>query len=345
MIIESLYLNGTAVAYPATRIPVSEALSQGLVRDFDETIGNPEVPVFDGGGPVADLAVDALCETLAAAGTDASDVGLLLHCGWWHQGFDMWSAAHYVAHRTGARGALPVNISQGCNAPMAALELASRSMLADTAIRAAAVTASDAMQAPRLDRWNLNYGCVHGDAGTAMLVSREAAGHNSFRIVSMASDAAPELEEMNRSGHAPTPGPAMREGGVLDLKSAKKAYLAEFGLEHYTRLAHTALTGCIREALDDAGLSGVENRVRAVAVPRLSGKIFETVYRPQLAPFFGEEKLLWHGGRTAHLGVADVGANIADIYKEQGLRAGDLCVVINAGGGYTWSCLVLELNS
>jgi 3-oxoacyl-[acyl-carrier-protein] synthase-3 len=76
----------------------------------------------------------------------------------------------------------------------------------------------------------------------------------------------------------------------------------------------------------------------------LSGKVFETVYRPLLAPFFGEEKLLWLGGRTAHLGVADVGANITDIYSEQGLRAGDLCVVVNAGGGYTWSCLVLELN-
>lgn len=344
MLIESLYLNGAAVAYPETRVSVSDALAQGLVRDFDETIGNPDVPVFESDAPVADLAVEALRDTLKSANTEAADVGLLLHCGWWHQGFDMWSAAHYVAHQTGALNALPMNISQGCNAPMAALELVTRSMLSDRAIRAAAVTAADAMQAPQLDRWNLNYGCVHGDAGTAMVVSRAAAGSSSFRIVSIASSAAPELEEMNRSGHRPTPGPAMRQGGTLDLKSAKKAYLQEFGLEHFTRLARESLTGCVREALGDAGLSGAEDRVRVVAVPRLSEKIFETVYRPQLSPFFGDEKLMWHGGRTAHLGVADVGANISDIYQEKNLQADDLCVIVNAGGGYTWSCLVLELT-
>jgi 3-oxoacyl-[acyl-carrier-protein] synthase-3 len=343
MLIDSLYLNGCSVVYPETRISVSEALSEGLVHDFDDTIGNPSVPVFDGGNPVADLAVEALRHTLKSAGTDAPDVGLLLHCAWWHQGYDMWSAAHYVAHQTGALDALPVNVSQGCNAPMAALDLVSRSMLSDRTIKAAAVTASDAMQGPQLDRWNLNYGCVHGDAGTAMLVSREAAQSNSFRIVSIASSAAPELEEMNRSGHPPTPGPGLREGGTLDLKSAKKAYLSQFGLEHFTRLASECLTGCVREALDDAGLSGTEDRIRAVAVPRLSEKIFDTVYRPRLSPFFGDRKLLWHGGRTAHLGVADVGANIAELYEEQDLRAGDLVVIVNAGGGYTWSCLLLEL--
>ena len=343
MLIDSLYLNGCTVSYPETRIPVSEALAQGLVHDFDETIGDPEVPVFEGGRPAADLAVEALRGTLKSAGADASDLGLLLHCGWWHQGFDIWSAAHYVAHRTGALNSLPMTVSQGCNAPMAALELATRAMLADPGIRAAAVTASDAMLLPQVDRWNLNYGCVHGDAGTAMLVSREPAPGSSFRIVSVASSAAPELEEMNRSGYDPTPGPALREGGTVDLKAAKKAYLTQYGIEGFTGRSRTALTGCVREALDDAGLTGAEDRIRAVAVPRLSGKIFETVYRPQLSPFFGDGKLVWQGGRTAHLGVADVGANIADIHQEQDLRPGDLCVIVNAGGGYTWSCLVLEL--
>jgi 3-oxoacyl-[acyl-carrier-protein] synthase-3 len=344
MLIDSLYLNGCTVSYPETRIPVSQALEKGLVRDFDETIGNPDVPVFDNGRPAADLAVDALRETLKWAGADASDVGLVLHCGWWHQGFDIWSAAHYVAHQTGALNALPMNISQGCNAPMAALELATRAMLADPAIKVAAVTASDAMLPPQVDRWNLNYGCVHGDAGTAMLVSREAAAVNSFKIVSVASSAAPELEEMNRSGYDPTPGPAMREDGTVDLKAAKKAYLAQYGIEGFTGRSRESLTACVRESLEDAGLTGAEDRIRAVAVPRLSGKIFETVYRPQLSPFFGEEKLMWWGGRTAHLGVADVGANIADIYEEQDLRPGDLCVIVNAGGGYTWTSLVLELR-
>jgi 3-oxoacyl-[acyl-carrier-protein] synthase-3 len=343
MLIDGLYLNGCTVSYPDQRIPVSDALAQGLVRDFDETIGNPDVPVFDSRQPVADLAVDALRGALKSAETDASDVSLLLHCSWWHQGFDIWSAAHYVAHQTGALGSLPVNISQGCNAPIAALELVGRSMLSDASITAAAVTVSDAMLAPQVDRWNLNYGCVHGDAGTAMLVTREPAASNSFRIISLASSAAPELEEMNRFGYDPTPGPALREGGKVDLKAAKKAYLTEYGIERFAQRSREALTGCVRQALDDAGLSGSEERIRAVAVPRLSGKIFETVYRPQLAPFFGAEKLLWHGGRTAHLGVADVGANIADIYEEQDLRAGDVCVIVNAGGGYTWSCLVLEL--
>ena len=340
MLIDGLYLNGCSVAYPETRIPVREALLDGLISDFDESIGNPPVPVFEG-GPAADLAVEALRETLKSAGADAAEIGVLFHCWWWYQGWDMWSAAHYVAHQAGALNSLPVNISQGCNAPMAALQLACGAMLSDGAIRYCAVTAADAIQGPQLDRWNLNYGCVHGDAGTALVVSREPADRNSFRIVSLASRAAPELEEMNRCGHDPAPGPGMR--GLLDLKTAKKAYLQQFGLDRFTRLAGESLTGCVRRALDDAGLTGAEARLRAVAVPRLSGKIFQTVYCPQLSPFFGQEKLCWLGGRTAHLGVADVGANIADLYEET-LRAGDLCVIVNAGGGYTWTCLVLEVT-
>ena len=51
---------------------------------------------------------------------------------------------------------------------------------------------------------------------------------------------------------------------------------------------------------------------------------------------------MWWGDRTAHLGVADVGANIEDTSDEYALEPGDITVVVNAGGGYTWSCLVLE---
>lgn len=344
MLINGLYLNGCTVSYPDTRISVSDAAEQGLIRDVDEAIGNPDVPVFDSRRPVADMAVDALRGALKTSDTEPSDVGLLFHCGWWHQGFDIWSAAHYVAHQTGALGALPVNLSQGCNAPMAALELTTRALLSDRSAKAAAVTVSDAMQAPQIDRWNLNYGCVHGDAGTAMLVAREPADRNSFKILSMASSAAPELEEMNRFGYEATPGPALRAGGKVDLKAAKKAYLKEYGIENFAHRSRTSLTGCVQEALDDAGLSGHEERIRAVAVPRLSRKIFETVYHTQLSPFFGDENLVWHGGRTAHLGVADVGANIVDVHDEQGMHPGDICVIVNAGGGYTWSCLVLELT-
>lgn len=342
MLIGDLYLNGCAVSYPTTRVPVSEALAQGLIRDADETLGDPAVPVFEESAPAADLAVDALSRSLKSTGTDAADVDLLIQCGWWHQGYDIWSAAHYVAHQVGALGAVPVNLSQGCNAPMAALELTVRAMRADAAIRVGAVTSADAMRFPQVDRWNLNYGCVHGDAGTAWLVAREPAGPHAFRILSVASKAAPELEMMNRAGLAPTPGPALREGGTVDLKAAKKAYLTEFGMDGFIGRSRDCLTGSVRQALEEAGLDGTDRRIKAVSVPRLSGKIFETVYRAQLAPFFGEDKLRWWGDRTAHLGVADVGANIEDTAAEAALEPGDITVVVNAGGGYTWSCLVLE---
>ncbi len=342
MRIDGLYLNGCATAYPATRVPLSLAVEQGLLHDADESLGDPQVPVHDEDRPAADLAVDALEQTLKETGADPREIDLLLHCGWWHQGWDIWSAAHYVAHRTDALGALPVNLSQGCNAPMAALELATRSMLADPGIRTAAVTASDAMLAPRVDRWNLNYGCVHGDAGTALLVQRGPAAGNSFRILSVASTAAPELEEMNRSGLPPTSGPALRGDGTVDLKAAKKAYLTQYGIQGFTSRSGASLTACVGRALEDAGLTGAEERIRTVTVPRLSRKIFDQVYRPLLGPFFGEHKLRWQGGESAHLGVADVGANIADTHARGELNPGEVTVVVNAGGGYTWSCLVLE---
>lgn len=341
MYVGDLYLNGGSVRLPSGRVSYVEAARARLVESIDRTIGDPGVPVFDSDEPIAKMAADALADCLSEVGAAPEDIGFLLHCAMWHQGFDIWSAAHYVANEAGASRAIPINLGQGCNGAMAALELLCRSMQADPAMRLGAITAADAMLGPLVDRWNLNYGCVNGDGGSAFLVGRAPAARRSFRIMALGSVAASTLELMHRCGLPATPGPGLNAGGRVSLKAPKKAFLEQVGSETFAKISNDALAEVVDLVSGDAGLVANDARVKAIALPRLSGSVAEN-YRTELGPRFAGVPMYWWGDRTGHLSCTDIAANVDDLHREAGLLPGDICVLVNAGAGYTWSAAVLE---
>jgi 3-oxoacyl-[acyl-carrier-protein] synthase III len=287
-----------------------------------------------------EMAVPAARAALAAAGDAPSSVGLLLHCSVWHQGYDLWCAPHYLADRLGLPDALPVSLSQGCNATMAAIELAVPWLAANPPDRTVLVTAADRFPTPGFDRWRGAYGCVYGDAAAAVVLRRGPV-RDALALRAISSRALPELEEVNRAGLAPTPAPRMY-GGNVDLRAPKKAYFERHGLDEFRKTTAANVRAVLEQSLADAGVAPDDPRLRGIAVPRMGSVTIQDMYASTIAaltpaPVVPMQRL------TGHLSCADVLANVADLHAQLLRTPGDIGVVVNVGGGYTWSSLVVEV--
>lgn len=336
-----LALCGANLELPEAVETTADAVRLGRIaaRAADQ-LGVRAVHVADPESLPADLAVTAAVRALSAAGQSALDVGLLLHTHVWHQGHDLWSAPHYLAHRIGAHQAFPMTLSQNCNAVMAAIELSVPWLAMAPRDTSVLITAADQFCPPAFDRWRCAYGCVYGDGATAAVLRRgPVPGALAVRAIS--SKAAPELEEVNRAGQRPTPAPRMHDETV-DLRGPKKAYFQRHGISQFQKTTEAAVRDVVLASLADAGVAPDDPRIRAIAVPRLSATIIDDLYKELLATLTPAPVLSLQA-QTGHLSCGDVTANVADLHREALLRPGDLGIVLNVGGGYTWSSLVVEV--
>ncbi|MFI9201791.1 3-oxoacyl-ACP synthase [Streptomyces sp. NPDC053048] len=314
----------------AGRITVEESRDLGLT----------EVPVGD--VPAPDMAVLAAERALAAAGRDAGPVGLVAHAWLYHQGHDFWSPAHYIADRLGARAALPLGVQQMSNGGAAALGVAVDKLLADPRLQAALVTTADRFTPPGFDRWTADYGVVYGDGGTAALLRRHSADVKAGLFVrSLAFVTASAYEVMYRGRDAFSPAP-LWHGGRVDVRRPKKAYLETHGgISDFTESARQCVRAVLLQALVEAGLEPGDSRIRCVALPRLSDSVLGMMYLPVLDGLVNGD-IVRERESSGHLGAGDMLANLAHISSAIGLESGEFAVVLGGGGGFTWSCLVVQ---
>ncbi|MBV1849576.1 ketoacyl-ACP synthase III family protein [Catellatospora tritici] len=333
-------LCGANVWLPETVERTADAIARGRIDAGSAAeIGVDAVHVADGDLTPPDMAAAAALAALAAAGRPASTVGLLLHCHVWHQGYDIWCAPHYVAERIGADGCLPITLSQGCNAAMAAFELAIPWLTAHDDGRTVLVSAADRFPQPGFDRWRGAYGCVYGDGAAAAVLARGPVP-GALAIRALASTARPELEEVNRAGLAATTAPRMH-GADIDLRRPKKEYFQRHGMARFLEVTQAALRSVVEQSLAQAGVAADDPRIRGIAVPRISTAAIGTSYAPLLGSITAAPVLSMHRD-TGHLSCADVVANVADLRSQVLHQPGDLGIVVNVGGGYTWSSLIVE---
>lgn len=341
-LLAELSLCGTTTWLPSGVESTADAVRDGRLRpDKAEELGVVSVPAAPPSLSPPDMAVRAARRALDLAGHDPESVGLLLHCCIWHQGHDMWSAPHYIARELGAANALPVTLTQGCNAMMPALELAAARLIAAPDVECALLTAADRFIKPGFDRWTGSYACAHGDGATATVLRRGHEPGRGLALRALNSLAVAELEEMNRAGLDLTPAPRWRSED-LDLRGTKKAYLDKYGFDTFEKLARNAIQDVIRQSLADADLAPDDPRIRCVTVPRMSTKLIETTYVPIVAEATAAPVLPLNT-HTGHLSCGDVLANVADMSASHLRNPGDVGIVLNAGGGYTWSALVVEV--
>lgn len=333
-----VHISAVSLWLPKYRDMVEEAIAEGRAdiqqRDRD---GYLELAVStELAGP--EMAVAAADEALAAADMAPERLGLAVHAWIYHQGHDFWSPAHFVAAGVGALGALPVGVQQMCNGGAAAVQIALDRMAADPGLEAALVTTGDRFAAPAFDRWRGDYAVSYGDGATALVLSREPG---RYRVRGLATAAAPAMEWMHR-GTDPFSASARERGGRVDIRRTKKVFLSAGGGPVLAAATAKAVRGVLARALAQAGVGTADRRLRCVALPRLGAGLLEAAYRPAIDGSLPHAELFDFGGVTGHLGAGDAAANLADLDRLRVLAPGELAVLISAGAGFTWSCLVVE---
>ena len=330
---------GAGTWLPDTVEPTAAAVAAGrLTEEEARSSGYRELPVSRDLAP-PELAVRAALATLERAGVPAAGLDLVAHAWTYHQGHDFWSPAHFVAARVGAAKAQPIGVHQMCNGGAAAMETVVSRLLADPTLHRALVTTADCFGAPGFDRWRGDYGVVYGDGATAAVLEVATAPVTAgLELLALSTVAAPELEWMHRGDDAFSPAARM-PSATVDVRRTKKAFLTATGKDAFAKTVATCVGDVLVQGLAEAGVD--VRAPRCVLVPRLGASALDEVYRPAVNAVL-PAPVVDLGDRTGHLGAGDVLANLAALVEQETLRPGEVGVVLSAGAGFTWSCVVVR---
>lgn len=112
-------------------------------------------------------------------------------------------------------------------------------------------------------------------------------------------------------------------------------------MARFAKTGPEAVRTVVLQALSEAGLSPDDPRIRCVALPRLGPKVLDLMYLPAIRELLAVEPVRL-GARTGHLGCGDLFANLADLGARGRLAPDDYALLLTGGGGFTWSCLVVQ---
>ncbi|MFC9329462.1 ketoacyl-ACP synthase III family protein [Kitasatospora sp. NPDC057015] len=341
---EPVGITAATLWLPEERDRAERAVREGrLTPRHARDLGHEDVPAaVEETAP--DMAVAAAGRALRTAGIEPKELDLVLHASMYYQGHDLWSPAHYIAHRIGADRALPVGIQQICNGGSTAVQLASTYLTASgggASPRRALVTTADRFTAPGFDRWASDYGVAYGDGGTAVVLSGPGAGTgHGLLLRSTASTAASDLEAMHR-GVDPFAPVSRGVRDRVDMRVTKRAYLREHGNERFVEVNRRSIRTITADALDGAGMHPRDPRLRYAVLPRFGRKTLQESWIAVLAEETSAEPLDF-GRTTGHLGAGDAVAGLADLLTADLLAPGEAALVFSAGAGFTWSCLLVQ---
>jgi 3-oxoacyl-[acyl-carrier-protein] synthase-3 len=339
-----LSIAGTGVWLPDTCEIVTDAIREGRLerRHAD---ANGYVTLTASEIPPPEMAVRAAAQALDSARVSRDDIGMLVHAWTYYQGQDYWEPVHYILNELSLYSATPVGVSLGCNGGFAAFEVAAARMAADDRVRAVVITTGERFCLPRFDRWRANLDVGYGDSGTAMVVRTGPAGgpfevRSPFEVLSTANTSDPRFEGMYR-GSEPWNRVPFERAESVDVSTQIRKFMATGQGPRFGTIAATAVRGTVAAALDLAGISPDDPRIRIIAPPRFGMELITRSYADALAGFTKAE-VMPLGRFTGHLGAGDLAANLAEIHASGTLEPGQVALFLSATAGFTWSCMVVR---
>ncbi|MEU1758666.1 hypothetical protein [Micromonospora sp. NPDC005652] len=329
--------SGLSIKAAATWFPPDREGPPG--KDFSaedlERVGVKELSVATHQS-APEMAVSAARDALAQSGVEPGGIGYVAHTHLYHQGFDIWSPAHYIAHQTGAVSGLPMTVQQTCNGGALALHLAALWLRATPEATAALVTAADRFTGPGFDRWGTDDEAVYGDSGAAVVLGRRGDGNDLLDLLALEMAADPSFETQLRGddefGAAPlshgAPISLVRPNNVFRA-SSQAAQLGKSGVEKLYAAVQTSLTKA----------AVAPDAIRCVAIPRLTRHMRENVFKPGIGLLLNRQPE-YIESETGCLGPAEYLANLSDMASV--LDPGDVGMLIQGGGGFTFSCTIVR---
>lgn len=237
-----------------------------------------------------------------------------------------------------------VEVRQGCNGMLAAMELACGYLAADGRT-AALITGADNFGTPLVDRWRYasaaavtGRASILGDAGAAAVLSRR---DGFARLSAIGSTSLPELEEMYR-GDTPVFPPDCTVARPLDL-GARITWFAEHRPEAFARAKVSlveARTALAERTLADAGISAADV-TRATHVFSGGRGYIESILDP--LGIDAAKGILEFGRGVGHLGTCDHVAGLNHLLETGQLVAGDHVLLLSNAVGIALSCAVIEI--
>lgn len=314
-----------------------EGPAEGALSAADmERIGISELHVAPEDVAPPRMAAQAAGSALDSSGVDRGAVGCVVHAHSYHQGFDMWSPAHYVAHQAGIDDALPINVHQLCNGGAVALQIAAKWLTATPEQSAVLVTSSDRFSLPGFDRWASDDDATYSDSAAAVVLGRTGEGADVLHLLSldMVSDSEWEIQMRGEAGFTSVP---LGHGTPIDLRAANKVFRESGAAGRMVKLAVPKLHDLVMGALAKAGIGPSD--ISAVALPRLTRNMREGMFKPAIKEFIGGDPRYLEC-TTGCLGAGDFLANLVDI--EADLNPGEYGMLIQGTGGYTFTCAVVQ---
>ncbi|WP_199510923.1 ketoacyl-ACP synthase III family protein [Nucisporomicrobium flavum] len=332
---DDLYVAGVGAFLPA-RVSVDDAIESGRY-DVEEQMdsGQDMVAVAGPDHPTPVMAAAAGRSALQRSGLRPDEVELLLHVVTAHSGLTGWNAACYLQQEVLSGAGLSFEVRQLSNGAVASIELAA-AYLAVPGRTAAMITSADQFAEPMWDRWRTNWGLVFADGASAAVLSRS---EGFARVVSSVTVTDSSLEGLHR-GRLPFSSSPVEEEVPVDFRArnldfALSADLAETSRRMADGLRTAAFTAT-KEA--DVDLGDIEH----VIVPGFGRELLR---RECLEPLgIPVSRTTWQWStQTGHMGAADQFAALAYLSESGQLRPGERVLIIGVGGGFNWSCVVLDI--
>jgi 3-oxoacyl-[acyl-carrier-protein] synthase III len=310
-------ITGLGLVVPDTRQPVEVAVRAGLVsRSEIDDVEIREVHVAADGASPGQAAAEAARRALDMARRDVSSVASVFYA-WVVDTPGDWKRAPRLARELGAVHAVAAGVRQMSNGSGMGLDLAV-ARLAMGHPGPALVVTSDALPPDSPRRWqHKGLGGVFSDSATALVVDR---GPGPLRVRALATHGAPDQEaQCPPDNPLTTPAPA--------------DWIQRAQTQEVTGLRmRKAVRACVREVLADCAV-----KPSCVLLPRVAPSLRRAL-TDGLLPGLPQVRT----SATGHLYAGDLPANLLDLLASGCLADGEHALVINVGGGFAVTCVIVE---
>lgn len=335
---DDLYVAGLGMYIPEQVQLAQEAVDAGLY-DAEESKANGirAVHVAAEGEAAVDMAAAAGRRAVVRSGHGPHDFDLVLHAYVGHQGQELWSPANYVQNEAVGGTGMAIEVKQGSNGGLAALELAA-SHLAARPGPAALITTGDAFKLPYFDRWSSDSQQAYGDGAGALVLSSQ---RGFAQLLSTASYSDSSLEPIYRGGPGWTDAP-FHDQRPIDLRTRKRDYLLrhEDAYDQVIQQMTKNVTVVLQQALDDAGTE------LAKASFFVHANIAETIAEFSFYTMLGVDRSTttydW-GQDYGHMGAGDQLIGLNHLFETGRPKPGDIIVTLGVGTGFMWTVAVLKV--
>jgi 3-oxoacyl-[acyl-carrier-protein] synthase III len=333
---ESLFIAGLGSYLPKT-VPVEDAIAQGRYdREDQDSSGLVSIAVAgpDDSQPV--MAAAAGRVALTRSGYRGPDVSLLLHAVTAYNGLDGWNAGCYLQQEILGGSGLSFEIRQLSNGAVASIELAAAVLAASPGSGAAMITAADQFAEPAWDRWRTTWGLVYADGASAAVVSRRGG---FARVLSAVTVTDSGLEGLHRGKLPFGPCPDATDYPI-DFRARALDYGQSVDIEAATGRIAAGLKSAVTMAATEAGMEVSD--ANHYIVPSFGRQLLREQCLDVLG--IGIERSTWGwGAAIGHMGAADQFASLTYLSEAGRLNPGDRALIIGIGGGFNWTCVVLDI--